>query len=178
MRCPRIGLVHSSIRRGTEPSRNFTRWALYHGALGLQDQVGMVNGQCTGALTAEREADASRGRTGGMELVVAPVEEPAADALATANRELAAVEGDLESVFGRFAEGVDAQKSIALDVGERDDRVSSVGVAQFPQVAQHGRGVGASCLGVGEESDAMRPVQPLDAGPRCDEGLDHLELAE
>src|SRR5687768_15860622 len=156
MRCPRIGLVHSSIRRGTESSRNFTRWGLYHAAPGLHDQVGMVNGQCAGALPAERETHASRGCTGGMELVVPQVKQATADALAAADRELAAVEGDLEPVLGRFAEGVDSQISIALQVGERDDQVSSVGASQLPKVAQHGRGVGASCLGVGEESDAMQ----------------------
>src|SRR5687768_8260037 len=115
MRCPRIGLVHSSIRRGTESSRNFTRWGLYHAAPGLHDQVRMVYSQCGGVLPAELEADARRGRAGRMELVVPQVKQPAADALAAADRELASVEGDLEAVRGGCAESVGAQVSVALD---------------------------------------------------------------
>src|SRR5687768_1818650 len=132
MRCPRIGLVHSSIRRGTESSRNCTRWALYHAAsrlprghhpLRLDHEIRMVDTQRSGALSRERETDSRRGCPGWMELVVAPVEEPAADALAAADRELAAVECNLEPVLGGLAEGIDADVGSALDVGERDDRV-------------------------------------------------------
>ncbi len=92
-----------------------------------------------------------------MERAVAEVDEVARGCAEAEEPELAVALGDLDAVGGAGAEGVGAGERLYVVGGERRTR-RRTGIAERVEELVDSLGGFPAGLGVGEETDAMRPV--------------------